>query len=87
MAIAMSTTRTTMKATAAAFTTVCHPAIRTDSDARRAAPAAARIACATCWRLQLSQGLEWAIECGDVHDAATAQRWIEDHLTLVMARF
>lgn len=34
-----------------------------------------------------SQGLEWAIECGDVHDAATAQRWIEDHLTLVMARF
>ncbi|MBL8309230.1 MAG: urease accessory protein UreF [Burkholderiales bacterium] len=34
-----------------------------------------------------SQGLEWAIECGDVHHAASAQRWIEDHLELVVARF
>lgn len=34
-----------------------------------------------------SQGLEWAIECGDVTNAATAQRWIEDHLALVVARF
>ena len=34
-----------------------------------------------------SQGLEWAIECGDVKDSVAAQRWIEDHLALVMARF
>jgi len=34
-----------------------------------------------------SQGLEWAIECRDVSNAATAQRWIEDHLALVFARF
>jgi len=34
-----------------------------------------------------SQGLEWAIESGDVTDAATAQRWIADHLALVFARF
>ena len=40
-----------------------------------------------CGAYSYSQGLGWAIECGDVHDAATAQRWIEDHLTLVMARF
>lgn len=34
-----------------------------------------------------SQGLEWAIECGDVKDAQAAQRWIEDHLSLIVARF
>jgi urease accessory protein len=34
-----------------------------------------------------SQGLEWAIESGDVTDTAAAQRWIEDHLALVIARF
>jgi urease accessory protein len=34
-----------------------------------------------------SQGLEWAIESGDVTDTHAAQRWIEDHLALVMARF
>lgn len=34
-----------------------------------------------------SQGLEWAIESGDVTDSKSAQRWIEDHLALVFARF
>ena len=34
-----------------------------------------------------SQGLEWAIECGDVTNAMTAQCWIEDHLALVFSRF
>lgn len=34
-----------------------------------------------------SQGLEWAIESGDVTDTHAAQRWIEDHLSLVVARF
>jgi urease accessory protein len=34
-----------------------------------------------------SQGLEWAIESGAVHDVATAQRWIEDHLRCVFAKF
>ena len=34
-----------------------------------------------------SQGLEWAIECGDVTNSASAQRWIEDHLSLVLSRF
>lgn len=34
-----------------------------------------------------SQGLEWAIESGDVTDAHAARSWIEDHLALVMARF
>ena len=34
-----------------------------------------------------SQGLEWTIESGDVTDTHAAQRWIEDHLTLVLARF
>ena len=34
-----------------------------------------------------SQGLEWAIESGDVTNSATAQRWIEDHLSLVFSRF
>lgn len=34
-----------------------------------------------------SQGLEWAIECKDVHDQATAQQWICDHLHSYQARF
>ena len=34
-----------------------------------------------------SQGLEWAIETCDVIDSHAAQRWIEDHLALVIARF
>ena len=34
-----------------------------------------------------SQGLESAIEDGGVRDAASAQRWIGDLLTLVLARF
>ena len=34
-----------------------------------------------------SQGLEWAIECSDVTNSATAERWIEDHLSLVFSRF
>lgn len=33
-----------------------------------------------------SQGLESAIDEGRVHDAASAQRWIDDLLTLVIAR-
>lgn len=34
-----------------------------------------------------SQGLEWAIECGDVHDLGTAQAWIEDVLTMYQGHF
>ncbi len=34
-----------------------------------------------------SQGLEWAIESGDVTNTQAAQRWIEDHLLMVVARF
>jgi urease accessory protein len=34
-----------------------------------------------------SQGLEWAIDCGDVHDAATAGAWIGDCLEFSLARF
>ena len=34
-----------------------------------------------------SQGLEWAIESGDVVDTHSARRWIEDHLAYVIARF
>ena len=34
-----------------------------------------------------SQGLEWAIESGDVTDTHAARRWIEDHLALVLAGF
>ena len=34
-----------------------------------------------------SQGLEWAIETRDVIDSHAAQRCIEDHLALVIARF
>lgn len=33
-----------------------------------------------------SQGLEQACEMGKVNDVMTAQRWIEDYLTLVIAR-
>lgn len=34
-----------------------------------------------------SQGLEWAIEAGDVHDATSAATWVGDHLALVIGRF
>jgi urease accessory protein len=34
-----------------------------------------------------SQGLEWAIECGDVHDLASAQAWIDDVLHIYQASF
>lgn len=34
-----------------------------------------------------SQGLEWAIDSGDVADPETARRWVADHLALVVARF
>lgn len=34
-----------------------------------------------------SQGLEWAIDSGAVHDAATAGQWIGDALELNLARF
>ena len=34
-----------------------------------------------------SQGLEWAIESGAVHDAETTQRWIVDVLDLYLCRF
>lgn len=34
-----------------------------------------------------SQGLEWAIEVEEVSDLASAQRWIQDVLTLSMAQF
>ncbi len=34
-----------------------------------------------------SQGLEWAIESGGVNDVVTSQRWIEDHLRYVFAKF
>lgn len=33
-----------------------------------------------------SQGLEAAIECGSVHDALTAERWIRDNLLQVQAQ-
>lgn len=33
-----------------------------------------------------SQGLEWVVETGDVHDADSAQRWIGDVLANVQAR-
>jgi len=32
-----------------------------------------------------SQGIEWAVECGDVHDAQTTASWIGDVLELVVA--
>jgi urease accessory protein len=31
-----------------------------------------------------SQGIEWAVECGDIRDAVTARAWIVDALVLVM---
>lgn len=34
-----------------------------------------------------SQGLEWAIEDGTVHDAATAEGWISDVLDFYLCRF
>ncbi|MCS6995368.1 MAG: urease accessory protein UreF [Casimicrobiaceae bacterium] len=34
-----------------------------------------------------SQGLESAIDAGSVHDSLSAQRWIADHLELVLARY
>lgn len=34
-----------------------------------------------------SQGLEWAIECGDVHDLETAKQWISDALHIYQGRF
>jgi len=34
-----------------------------------------------------SQGLEWAIESGEVKDVATAQAWIGDSLQVYQARF
>ena len=34
-----------------------------------------------------SQGLEWAIECGDVKDLETAKTWITDALTIYQAHF
>lgn len=34
-----------------------------------------------------SQGLEWGIESGVVHDAASARTWITDHLLLVFSKF
>ena len=34
-----------------------------------------------------SQGLEWAIETGQVHDRASAEAWISDVLHLGLARF
>lgn len=34
-----------------------------------------------------SQGLEWAIECGDVHDLTTAQAWIGDVLAMYQGHF
>ncbi|MFT4172650.1 MAG: urease accessory UreF family protein [Rhodocyclaceae bacterium] len=33
-----------------------------------------------------SQGLEWAVECGDVKDAAQARAWIGDALRFVIVR-
>ncbi|MDO9051258.1 MAG: urease accessory protein UreF [Methylotenera sp.] len=34
-----------------------------------------------------SQGLEWAIECGDVHNLLSAKTWIADALTLYQTRY
>ena len=34
-----------------------------------------------------SQGLEWAIECGDVHHQASAQNWIADVLNIYQGRY
>jgi urease accessory protein len=34
-----------------------------------------------------SQGLEWAIECGEVHDLTTAKTWISDALMIYQGRY
>lgn len=34
-----------------------------------------------------SQGLEWAIECGDVHNQASAKTWIADVLSIYQGRY
>jgi urease accessory protein len=34
-----------------------------------------------------SQGMEWAIECGDVHDLASTQSWIAEVLEIYQAGF
>lgn len=34
-----------------------------------------------------SQGLEWAIECGDVHHQASAKNWIADVLDIYLGRY
>ncbi|MDP3332356.1 MAG: urease accessory protein UreF [Methylotenera sp.] len=34
-----------------------------------------------------SQGLEWAIECGDVHSLASANTWIADVLSIYQGRY
>ena len=34
-----------------------------------------------------SQGLEWAIECGDVHDEATALNWMQQVVEIYMVDF
>ena len=34
-----------------------------------------------------SQGLEWAIECGEVHDLASAKIWISDALVIYQGRY
>ena len=34
-----------------------------------------------------SQGLEWAIDSGLVHDESSAERWLVDQLLLNLARF
>ena len=34
-----------------------------------------------------SQGLEWAIECGEVHDLASAKTWISDALVIYQGRY
>jgi len=34
-----------------------------------------------------SQGLEWAIECGDVHNQLSAKTWIADALALYQGRY
>lgn len=85
---------TTTKATVARFTTVCRPVL---PQARRVTKIVDMITVPRLLQLaspalpvgaySYSQGLEWAIESGDVADAETARCWIEDHLALIIARF
>lgn len=42
---------------------------------------------AACGRISYSQGLEWAIECGDVKDLESAKTWIGDILHAYQAHF